>query len=392
VFDGLKIVEFAHVIAGPLAGTLLADMGAEVVHVEDPTHGDPSRRMGPTKDGVYLWWKVGARNKRSVTLDLRSAEGQALAYKLVAWADVVITNFRVGTLEKWGLDWATLHDINPKLVMLQVSGSGTNTTARNDPGFGKVGEAMSGVVNITGFPDGPPVHTGFSHADAVTALMGAYAISAALTMRHSPDFEGEWIDLALFESLFRLIEWQVIVYDQLGVPPERAGNQLAVAPGAVINTYLSADNQWLTVTSGTPRSVQNVAVLLGLPAEDYASVESQLAHRKDLDDGLRAWIAERGAEECLTEMRLREVVASRIFTVADIVTDQTYRERGDIITIEDQDLGPVRMQNVVPYFVGHTGKVWRTGPALGQDNELVYRDYLGLSDDEYAHASEAGTI
>jgi crotonobetainyl-CoA:carnitine CoA-transferase CaiB-like acyl-CoA transferase len=392
VFDGLKIVEFAHVIAGPLAGTLLADMGADVVHVEDPTTGDPSRRMGPTKDGVYLWWKVGARNKRSVTLDLRTQEGQDLARKLVAWADVVITNFRVGTLEKWGLDWATLHEVNPKLVMLQVSGSGTNTTARNDPGFGKVGEAMSGVVNITGFPDGPPVHTGFSHADAVTALMGAYAISAALTMRHDPDFEGEWIDLALFESLFRLIEWQVIVYDQLGVAPERSGNQLAVAPGAVINTYLTGDNQWLTVTSGTPRSVRNVAVLLDLPAEDYESVESQLAHRKDLDDGLREWISKRDAEECLAEMRLREVVASRIFTVADIVSDQTYRERGDIISIEDQDLGTVRMQGVVPYFVGHTGAVWRTGPSLGQDNDLVYREYLGLSDAEYARASETGTI
>lgn len=392
VFHGLKIVEFAHVIAGPLAGTLLADMGAEVVHVEDPTNGDPSRRMGPTKDGVYLWWKVGARNKRSVTLDLRTSEGQEIARKLVAWADVVITNFRVGTLEKWGLDWASLHEVNPKLVMLQVSGNGTNTTARNEPGFGKVGEAMSGVVNITGFPDGPPVHTGFSHADAVTALMGAYAISAALTMRHNPDFEGEWIDLALFESLFRLIEWQVIVYDQLGIAPERSGNQLAVAPGAVINTYLTGDNEWLTVTSGTPRSVRNVATLLGLPPEDYTTVEQQLAHRRDLDDGLREWIAPRSTEECLSEMKLREVVASRIFTMADIVTDQTYRERGDIITIDDPELGQVRMQGVVPYFTGHTGSVWRTGPSLGQDNELVYRKYLGLSADQYDQVSETGTI
>jgi crotonobetainyl-CoA:carnitine CoA-transferase CaiB-like acyl-CoA transferase len=392
IFKDLKIVEFAHVIAGPLAGTLLADLGADVVHVEDPKHGDPSRWTGPTKDGTYLWWKVSARNKRSVTLDLRSPDGQEMARKLAQWADVVITNFRVGTLEKWGLDWPSLHQLNPRLVMLEVSGHGTNTTARNDPGFGKVGEAMSGVVNVTGFPDGPPVHTGFSHADSVTALMGAFAISAALTKRNDPGFQGEWIDLALFESLYRLIEWQVIVYDQLGVAPERAGNQLAVAPGAVINTYLTSDNQWVTVTSGTPRSVQNVAILLGLPAEEYATVESQLARRKDLDDGLRAWIAARPAEECLAEMKARDVVASRIYTVADIVSDASYREREDIITIADPDLGDVRMQNVVPKFTFSPGAVWRTGPALGQDNELVYRQYLGLSEQEYQRLSQAGTI
>ena len=277
-------------------------------------------------------------------------------------------------------------------MVLQISGHGTNTSARNDPGFGKVGEAMSGVVNITGFPDGPPVHTGFSHADAVTALMGAFAISAALTGRSDPGFQGEWIDLALFESLYRLIEWQVIVYDQLGVAPERAGNQLAVAPGAVINTYLTADNQWVTVTSGTPRSVQNVAVLLGFPAEDYATVEAQLAHRKDLDEGLRAWIATKSAQECLTEMKAREVVASRVYTVADIVADPSYREREDIIAVSDPDLGQVRMQNVVPKFSFSPGEVWRTGPALGQDNKLVYRDYLGLSAEDYQQLSEAGTI
>ena len=391
-FSGLKVVEFAHVIAGPLAGTLLADLGADVVHVEDPKNGDPSRRMGPTKDGTYLWWKVSARNKRSVTLDLRSEQGQDLARRLAQWADVVITNFRVGTLEKWRLDWPTLHEINPRLVMLQVTGHGANTTARNDPGFGKVGEAMSGVVTITGFPDGPPVHTGFSHADTVTALMGAFAISAALTKRADPDFAGEYIDLALFESLYRLIEWQVIVYDQLGVVPQRAGNQLAVAPGAVINTFLTADNQWVTVTSGTPRSVQNVAALLGYPAGEYATVEAQLARRKELDDGLREWVARQPLEECLAEMKARDVVASRIYTVADIVDDPSYREREQVITVTDPDLGPVRMQNVVPKFSSNPGQVWRTGPSLGQDNELVYQEYLGLSTAEYEQLSMDGTI
>src|SRR4051812_22153862 len=178
--SGLKVVEFAHVIAGPLAGTFLADLGADVVHVEDPGNGDPQRVAGPHKDGAHLWWKVSARNKRSVTLNLRTEEGRAVARDLARWADVVITNFRVSTLEKWGLDFASLNEINPQLVLLQVTGFGAKNSRRNDPGFGKVGEAMSGVVNLTGFPDGPPVHTGFSHGDSVTGLMGAFAIQAAL--------------------------------------------------------------------------------------------------------------------------------------------------------------------------------------------------------------------
>lgn len=392
VFEGLKVVEFAQLIAGPLAGTLLADLGAEVIHVEDPSIGDPSRHMGPKKGEIPLWWKVAGRNKRSVTLNLRSEEGQQVARDLAERADVVITNFRVGTIEKWGLDWKTLHALNPKLVMLQISGNGANTTNRNEPGFGKVGEAMSGVVHVTGFADGPPVHTGFSHADTVTALMGAFAVSAALTKRHDPDFDGEWIDLALFESLFRLIEWQVVVYDQLGLVPNRAGNQLAIAPGAVVNTFLTADTEWLTVTSATPRSVQNVAALLGFPADEFATVDQQLERRNQLDDGLRRWISERTAAECLTEMKAREVVAARIFSVADIVEDRTYRERGDIITVEDSELGPVRMPGVVPKLHHHGGAVWRTGPALGEDNEMVYKEFLGMSADRFDSLRANATI
>jgi len=391
-FDGLKVVEFGQIIAGPLAGTLLADLGADVVHVEDPTNGDPSRQMGPAKDGIYLWWKVAARNKRSVTLDLRSAEGQDLARELVAWADVVITNFRVGTLERWGLDWPTLRTVNPTLVMLQVSGHGANTTDRDRPGFGKVGEAMSGVVNLTGFADGPPVHTGFSHGDTVTALMGAFAISAALHRRHEPDFAGEWIDLALFESLFRLIEWQVIVHDQLGVVPERAGNQLAIAPGAVVNTFLTADEQWLTVTSATPRSVANVAKLLDLPVAEFTTPQQQAARGPELDAGLRSWIATQTLDECLARMAELEVVASPIFSMADIVASKTYEEREAIVTIEDRDLGPIRMPNVVPKLANHGGRVWRSGPRLGEDNELVYREHLGMSTERYDALKSAGTI
>jgi formyl-CoA transferase len=389
---GVKIVEFAHVIAGPLAGTLMADLGADVVHVEDPSRGDPGRHQGPAKDGVHLWWKVSGRNKRSVTLDLRNEEGQEVARDLVRWADVVITNFRVDTLRKWGLDWTAVHELNPRAVMLQITGNGTTSSAYNDPGFGKVGEARSGVVHVTGFPDGPPVHTGFSHADTCTALMGAFAVSAALVRRDDPDFDGEWIDLALFETLYRLVEWQIIFYDQFGVSPERAGNQLAVAPGAVVNTYLTSDDVWITVTSATLRSVQNIAELLGEPLANYQSAEQQVAQKGRLDQLLTRWIGARTADECLQAMSALEVVASRIYNAEDIVNDRTYQERGDIITVPDPDLGHVRMQAVVPMLHQRPGSVWRVGPKLGEDNDLVYGDWLGYADDRVARLREQGII
>jgi formyl-CoA transferase len=276
--------------------------------------------------------------------------------------------------------------------MLQVSGYGDNTTARDRPGFGKVGEAMSGVVTITGFPDGPPVHTGFSHADAATALMGAFAITAALTRRQDKEFRGERIDLALYETLYRLIEWQVIVFDQLGAVPVRAGNKLFVSPGAVVNTYRSRDGAWITVTSATPRSVQNVARLLGFEVTSFQTVADQATRAGDLDRELRGWIASRDADDALNAMIEAEVVASRVFDMSDIAANQTYRERESITDIDDDDLGPIRMQNVVPKLENYPGRVWRSGPSLGADNTLVYREYLGMSDAEVEQLRREGVI
>ncbi|HEU0191438.1 MAG TPA: CoA transferase [Mycobacterium sp.] len=390
---GLKVVEFAHVIAGPLAGTLLADLGADVVHVEPPGVGDTGRKMGPAKDGVHLWWKVAARNKRSLALDLRRPAGQQVARKLAEWADVVITNLRADTLTQWGIDWDALHELNRSLIYVQITGFGANTSMRNAPGFGKVGEARSGVVHLTGFPDGPPVHTGFSHADTVTALTAAYGIlAAAYRKAHDPDFRGEWIDLALFEPLFRLVEWQVIVHDQLGVAPGRSGNRLAIAPAAVVNTYLSGDGEWITVTSATVRSVRNVAGLLGLAAEEFQTVEQQVARSDELDDALRGWIGQRSTDEALRAMADAEVVASRIFSMDDIAADPIYAEREDIISVPDDELGSVRMQAVVPKLHAHGGAVWRTGPPLGADNEAVCKNLLGMTDTDFDQLCAAGVL
>jgi crotonobetainyl-CoA:carnitine CoA-transferase CaiB-like acyl-CoA transferase len=377
VLRSLKVVEFAHVLSAPMAGTLLADLGADVIHVESPAVGDASRTIGPDKDGVHLWWKVMARNKRAITLDLRRPEGQAIAHELVDWADVVITNMRVRTLERWQLDWPSLHARKPRLVYLAVTGDGLGTSDENAPGFGKVGEARSGVVSVTGFADGPPIHTGFSHADTVTGLMGAFGIVSALHRRNDPDYDGELIDLALFEALFRLVDWQVIVHDQLGQVPHRAGNQLAVAPGLVINTYLTADGHWVTVTSGTPKSVRNVLGMLGLPVDEYLGANARADAREELDRHLREWIAARKLDEALREMRSIEVVAEKVHDMADIASSRLFRERQDIVEVEDPELGPVRMAGVIPKMRNNPGTIWRTGPGHGQDNDEVYTQVLG---------------
>ena len=363
----VKVVEFDQVVAGPLAGGLLAHRGADVVHVEPPGVGDPARSMGPSENGVHLWWKVAGRNKRSVTIDLRRPAGRELANRLVRWADVAIVSLRASTLAEWDLDWQSVHALNSRLILLQISGYGANTSMADAPGFGKVGEARSGVVQITGFPDGPPVHTGFSHADAVSGLMGAYAVLAALHRRNTdPKFMGEWIDLALFEPLFRLIEWQVIIHDQLGTVHQRSGNSLAEAPAAVVNTYLSRDRRWITVTSGTPRSVVNIVRAIGLPESEYSTVADQAAGRAIIDQRLRAWIAERDAENALAVMAKAGVVASAIFDIADIMADPIYAERGDISTVDDPELGPIRMQAAPPRFQNRTGAIWRSAPRLAK--------------------------
>src|SRR5487761_1882288 len=308
---GLKVVEFAQLVAGPMAGSMLADLGAEVVHVEDPESGDPLRRIRAERNGVHPWWKVMARNKRSATLNLRVPEGQELARSLIRWADVVVTNNRPGTMERWGLDFEHARAVNPTIIMAHVTGFGLTSSQRDAPGFGKVGEAMSGVVHLTGFPDGPPVHTGFSHGDTLAGVFAALGVQAALYRRSvDPDFAGELVDLALFEPLFRLVDWQIA--------------------------------------------------------------------EQDLDRRVEAWIAERTGDEVVATLKPLGIVAWKIYDAGDILDDPTYAERGDVLEMEDADLGSIRMPDVVPRLTYHRGRVWRTAPALGADNDLVYREYLGI--------------
>ena len=389
--SGLRVVEFAARISGPLAGTLLADHGADVIHIEDPGDGDALRHEGPTKDGTNLWWKVAGRNKRSVTIDLRREEGQKLARQLAAWADVVITNVRVGTLERWQLDFANLQLVNPTLIMLHISALGASGPTRDVAGFGKIGEARSGVAHLSGLAGNAPVFSGYLLSDAVTGALGALAIQMALYRRaHDPDFAGEWIDDALTEALFRLVDWQVVVHDQLGVVPERIGNDIWIEYPMMTRVVKTYDQSWLLVTASSIDEFQALARLVGDSLE--TSWDMVVPSRSRLDAAVDAWAGGQWTSACLAALAEAGVVACKIFNVVDIFADAVYAERNDIIEVTDRYLGKVRMQSVVPRFVNYPGNVWRCGPSLGEDNQIVLQERLGLSEQDISELELSGIV
>jgi formyl-CoA transferase len=333
---------------------------------------------------------VAGRNKRSVTIDLQCDDGRRLAQRLAGTADVVITNLARPVLLAGGLDGATLLAGNPKLVVLEVSAFGRTSSRRDEDGAGvgagTVAEAMSGVPQLTGPAGGPPVFNGFAQAETMTALMGAFAIQAALYRRdRDPDFAGECIDLALFEPLFRLVEWQVVVHDQTGTIFQRAGNQMALGSDGVVDTYRTDDGDWIVITSGTKGAVANLARLLGQPASPPPGVPRLKALLTD-------WVKGRGTSDCLRLLAEAGVSASRSYSVADIVDDDVFVQRRSITTVDDEQLGPVRMPSALPHLLNHPGRIWRTGPGVGADNEAVFRDELGLSDDELGRLARDGVI
>ena len=380
--DGVKIVELGSVLAGPLAGTLLADFGADVIHIEKPGKGDPMRVAGPpTTDGVHVWWKVTMRNKRSVTLDISKPASHSVFSRLIEWADVVTENFRPGVLESWGLGPEKLLEINPNLVLLRISGFGQTGPLRNRPGFGKVGEAMSGIVTLTGFPDNPPTHVGFSLGDTTTGLMGALGVMMALYRRKlTPSATGEIIDLALFETLFRLLEWQVPAYDKIGFVGSRTGNRFPFGPAIVANAYVTSDGFWVTISTATQDYVDLCVQMLGSEADEYRAHAGEPNAADILDDAISRWMKQRGKDEALEQLARASVVASMIYNVEDILADETYRIRGDIISVPDSDFGDLRQPAPIPHFKNLPGKVWREAPRLGADNDYVYRQLLGLDD------------
>lgn len=378
--SGVKVLDISTVIAGPLSSTLLADLGAEVLKIELPGLGDHLRQLPPHKDGKSLWSKVANRNKRGITLDLRRPEGIGIFERLLPRYDVLVENFRPGTLDKWGLGMQRLTQLRPDLIVLRVTGFGQTGPYRNRPGFARIFEAMSGFVNLCGERDGPPMYPGFPVSDALTGLFGAYAISAALLHRERSG-EGQEIDLAATEAMFRVLDFMAIEYDQLGVVRGRQGNLNAYS--APSDVYLTRDGKWVALAVSAPTVFRRLALAMDradlLDDADFNTNAARIRNREHIESITRQWFGARSLEEVESVLRGHDVSFSPIYDIGDIFSDPHFAERNMIIPVDDADLGRVRMQAVVPRFSRTPGNVWRSGPEPGEHNDEVYGDELGLA-------------
>jgi crotonobetainyl-CoA:carnitine CoA-transferase CaiB-like acyl-CoA transferase len=391
---GLRVLDAGNMIAGPLAATQMADFGADVIKVELPGVGDSMRHWAPMKDGRSLWWKVIGRNKRLITLALSKPRGQELFKQLVRDADVVIENFRPGTFERWGLGYSELSKINPRLIMVRVSGFGQTGPYAKRGGYGTIAEAFSGIPSFTGFPDRPPTLPGFPLADSVAATFSAMSTMFAIYNRDHGDGKGQEIDVSLYEPLFRLVESQVIGFDQLGIVKQRQGNRLA--EDSPRNTYLTRDGRWVGISASSQRTFERLAEAMGMPGlitdPRFVDNASRCANDVALDEIIAAWFRERNCDELMALFDRAEVVAGPVLDIRDIVMDPQYLARQNIVPVPDDDFGSVRMQNVVPRFSATPGEVRHSGRALGADNESVYTEVLGLTQTQYRALIEEGVI
>lgn len=391
---GLRILDLSTVVAGPWAATLLADLGADVLKVEIPGVGDPLRALAPHKEGVPLWWKVANRNKKGISVDLRTAEGRDIVARLLPGFDVLVENFRPGTLDGWDMSREWLHEQNPALTILRVTGFGQTGPYRNKPGFARVFEAMSGLTNICGESDGRPLHMGFPIADAVAGLFGALGIVAALYREKvAPRGQGQEIDCSLMESMFRVMDFLPIEYDQLGIVRGRLGNSSQyAAPG---NVYRTRDGHWASIAASTQRIFERLCVALELTgvAEDprYRTNPDRVRNREALDALVADAIARRTLDELAALLDAHAVGFSPIYDIADIFRDPHIAAREGIVSVDDDELGSVRMQSVVPRFSETPGAVHHAGPSLGQHNEEVL-GALGCSGAQRAGMRERGVI
>ena len=390
---GVRVLDAATLFAGPIAATLLGDFGADVIKIEHP-RGDPVRSHGPAKDGVPLWWKMLSRNKRAVTLYLGSAEGQELFVRLAETADVVIENFRPGTLERWGIGPETLHRANPGLVIARVTGFGQFGPYAKRPGFGTLAEAMSGFASITGEPDGPPTLPPFGLADGICGLATASAVLMALRHRDGAgNGRGQVVDAAIIEPILTILGSQPTVYDQLGVVQARTGNRSV--NNAPRNTYLTADGRWVAISTSAQSVAERVMRLVGradlIDEPWFASGSSRAEHTDELDEAVGSWIAARSLAEVTDAFEAAEAAVAPIYDATDVMADPQYDALGSIVAVPDDALGPVKMQNVMFRLSETPGSIGWAGRSLGQDNRDVY-SALGLSDADLRRLADAGVV
>ncbi|MDF2366707.1 CaiB/BaiF CoA-transferase family protein [Sneathiella sp.] len=392
---GLRILDIATIIAAPFAGTLLADMGADVVKLELPGVGDGMRGFPPFKDGKSLWWKAANRGKQFGTLDLRKKEGAELLLEILPEFDVLIENFKPGTLDRWGLDIEKLWKANPKLVVLRTTAFGQTGPYIDQPGFARIFEAMGGLTHITGDVDRPPVHTGYPISDAFGGVFGAMSILAAVhKVRDDETAMGEEIDLSLTEATFRLLDFLAIEYDQLGVVRGRSGNRNQYS--APSDVYLTSDKKYVSLAGSTNTTFKGNATAVGRPelVDDprFANNGLRVENAEELDKIFGSFISSHTLDEVLSAFSKAKGTIAPIYSVEQIFNDPQYQAREAITSVPDEDFGSVRLQNVVPKFSQNPGKVKWTAKDLGADNDAIFERLLGLTKVEIDAYRERGII
>ncbi|MCV7377418.1 CoA transferase [Mycobacterium alsense] len=394
MLDGLRVLDAATLAAAPLVATYLGEFGADVIKLEEPRRGDPLRAWGHQRDGVGLMWKSISRNKRSITLDLRREEGQALVRRLVEHADVAIFNARPQTLRAWGLDYQSLRAVNDRLVMLHITGYGLSGPKCQRPGFGTLGEAMSGFAHVTGQAGGPPTLPPFMLADGVASLNAAYAVMMALYHRDVYGAPGQLIDVNLIDPLARLLEQSLLGFDQLGLVPERSGNRWDIS--APRNTYRTADGRWLAMSGSSPALALRVFTAIGrddlLGDADFSDPQRRLARAHEVDELVADWVAGKTLSEAMAIFEAHEVAAAPVYDVSDLVADEQLTHREVFVSVDDAQLGPMTVQAPVPRFSSAAGAVAHLGPCLGEHNAEVYGGLLGLGADEIAGLRTRGVL
>lgn len=383
----VRVVEAGSLIAGPFCGQLLADFGAEVIKVEDPAEGDPMRGWGQTTpDGVPLSWPIIARNKKSATCNLRTEQGQEIMRGLVENADVLIENFRPGTLESWGLGWERLQELNPGLVMVRVTGYGQDGPYAQRAGFGSIGEAMGGIRHVTGEPDRPSARAGVSLGDSLAGTFSALGTMMALHARRRTG-RGQVVDTAIYESVLAFMEALIPEWELGGRRRERSGSILpGVAPS---NAYPSAEGTEIIIGANRDTVFERLCTAMGEPGlatdERFATHRARGEHQQELDERIAEWTRSVSADEALGRLHEAGVPAGRVYQAPDMLQDPQFAAREAIVRCMHPELGPFPMQNVVPRLSETPGRVRATGPELGEHNAQVYRDVLGADDEQIEH-------
>ncbi|WP_126425797.1 CaiB/BaiF CoA transferase family protein [Brevibacillus marinus] len=371
---GIRVLELGNFVAAPFAGKLFAEFGAEVIKVEDPKQGDPLRNWRVLHGDTSLWWYVLARNKKSVTIDLRVPEGQDLIRELAKEADVILENFRPGTLEKWGIGYEDLAKINPSIILTRISGYGQTGPYRDKPGFGSVAESIGGLRYLTGDPDRPPVRMGVPLGDSVAALYAVIGTLMALRARDAdPERKGQYVDVALYEAVFSLLEGVLPEYDLKGLIRERAGSSLpGIAPS---NTYLCADGKYIVIAANGDSIFRRLMRAIGRPdlAEDprFSSNQGRAEHVAFLDQVIENWTKQRPMKEVQQKLDEAGVPVGPIYSIADIVNDEHYRARDMLVPVTLPDGENVLVPGIVPKLSKTPGGLEWVGPKLGQHNEEI---------------------